>query len=142
MSLVSTWVEMDDGRWHQNPVLGQGKRWFICYDDDDPIELVVQAQTYDQAHRRIEEAREALKPCALTVMRHKRGKYQGKTVLRKSGLRCFGPDNEFLPAFNVWIWITKPPVALLLKETASSAILPMGDKVYYCAEPETPEMFR
>jgi|SRR5665213_299803 len=40
MSLVSTWVEATDGRYYQNPVL-EGPGWFICFDDDDPPELVV-----------------------------------------------------------------------------------------------------
>jgi hypothetical protein len=42
MSLVSTYALADDGKWYQNPVLGSpGYDWFICFDDDDPIELVI-----------------------------------------------------------------------------------------------------
>ena len=40
MSLVSTYVRADDGKMYQNPVLS-GDGWFICFDDDDPVELVV-----------------------------------------------------------------------------------------------------
>lgn len=40
MSLVSTYVLADDDQWYQEPVLG-GDDWFICFDDDDPPELVV-----------------------------------------------------------------------------------------------------
>jgi predicted RNA binding protein YcfA (HicA-like mRNA interferase family) len=42
MSLVGTYVELQDHSWALDPVLGDEKEtWFICYDDDDPIELVV-----------------------------------------------------------------------------------------------------
>ena len=40
MSLVSTWVRATDGFLYQNPKL-HGKGWFICFDDDDPVELVI-----------------------------------------------------------------------------------------------------
>jgi len=40
MSLVSTYVRADDGKMYKNPVL-EGDGWFICFDDDDPVELVV-----------------------------------------------------------------------------------------------------
>ena len=39
MSLVPTFVKADNGKWYQNPEL-EGPGWFICFDDDDPIELV------------------------------------------------------------------------------------------------------
>lgn len=40
MSLVSTYVRADDGNLYRDPVLS-GNGWFICFDDDDPVELVV-----------------------------------------------------------------------------------------------------
>lgn len=40
MSLVSTWVEATDGMFYQNPVIC-GDGWYVCFDDDDPPELVV-----------------------------------------------------------------------------------------------------
>ena len=40
MSLVSTYVRAVDGKLYRNPtVVGDG--WFVCFDDDDPVELVV-----------------------------------------------------------------------------------------------------
>lgn len=41
MSLVATWCKCTDGKWYEEPVW-EGKGWFICLDDDDPPELVVQ----------------------------------------------------------------------------------------------------
>lgn len=40
MSLVPTWVRATDGRYYKNPIL-HGEDWFVCFDDDDPPELVV-----------------------------------------------------------------------------------------------------
>lgn len=44
MSLVSTYVRADDGKLYKNPVLS-GEGWFICFDDDDPVELVVTVES-------------------------------------------------------------------------------------------------
>lgn len=41
MSLVSTYVRADDGLLYRDPVL-EGDGWFICFDDEDPIELVIE----------------------------------------------------------------------------------------------------
>lgn len=42
MSQVSTYVKLADGKWYQNPVLKipNEKFGFICFDDEDPPELV------------------------------------------------------------------------------------------------------
>ena len=51
MSLVPTYVAAKDGNFYKNPVLfGEyklfpdqpGLKWFICWDDDDPVELVIE----------------------------------------------------------------------------------------------------
>jgi hypothetical protein len=42
MSLVSTWVRAVDGKLYRDPVF-RGDGWFLCFDDDDPPELVVRA---------------------------------------------------------------------------------------------------
>lgn len=42
MSMVSTWVMADDGYMYKNPaVVGPASAWFVCWDDNDPDELVV-----------------------------------------------------------------------------------------------------
>lgn len=43
MSLVPTYVKADDGFFYKNPVLGT-KDWFICFDDEDPPELVIKKE--------------------------------------------------------------------------------------------------
>lgn len=40
MSLVSSYVQAKDGLFYKNPQLS-GKGWFICFDDDEPPELVI-----------------------------------------------------------------------------------------------------
>lgn len=40
MSLVPTWVYAEDGNWYKDPVI-TGPGWFICFDDDDPPEMVI-----------------------------------------------------------------------------------------------------
>jgi len=40
MSLVSTWVEATDGKMYKNPEF-EGDDFFICFDDDDPPEIVI-----------------------------------------------------------------------------------------------------
>lgn len=40
MSLVSTYVEASDGLFYNQPILS-GEGWYVCWDDDDPIELIV-----------------------------------------------------------------------------------------------------
>ncbi len=40
MSLVGTYVRAEDGQLYRGPVI-YGDGWFVCFDDDDPPELVV-----------------------------------------------------------------------------------------------------
>lgn len=45
MSLTWTTVRCNDGRWYRNPVwrgFHEGMRFFLCFDDDDPPELIVE----------------------------------------------------------------------------------------------------
>ncbi len=41
MSLVSTYVESREGNWYKLPIIKiKESNWFVCWDDDEPIELV------------------------------------------------------------------------------------------------------
>lgn len=51
MSLIPTYVRASDGRWYEDPTLAASedwreRKWFLCFDDDDPPELVVRTDTY------------------------------------------------------------------------------------------------
>lgn len=52
MSLVSTYVYATDGKFYKNPVI-KGEGWFICFDDDDPPELVVELSLYKKDGKEI-----------------------------------------------------------------------------------------
>jgi len=40
MSLGPTFVETQQGTWYKNPVIRRPD-WFVCWDEDEPIELVI-----------------------------------------------------------------------------------------------------
>ena len=80
MSLVSTYVRATDGLLYKEPVLS-GKGWIICFDDDDPPELVITEKS-------------KLNP--ISLLKSIDLKY---SKLRKTGnsrtMRCFGNLNNF-----------------------------------------------
>ena len=41
MSLVSTYLRASDGKLYKEPVYRKVGDWFICFDDEEPIELVI-----------------------------------------------------------------------------------------------------
>jgi hypothetical protein len=43
MSIVSTFVKFDDGFYYGSPHI-EGSGWFLCFDDDEPPELVIQTK--------------------------------------------------------------------------------------------------
>jgi len=56
MSLYHMWVKAVDGKWYENPTI-YGKildddepeyDWFVCWDDDDPVELVMREEVDPQ----------------------------------------------------------------------------------------------
>lgn len=46
MSLYPQFVQMSNSKWYRNPIIyGQnnfGNNWFICWDESDPVELVLE----------------------------------------------------------------------------------------------------
>lgn len=50
MSLVSTYVQSQEGHWYKNPTV-RGDGWFICWDDDEPIELVIKDEKGGELNR-------------------------------------------------------------------------------------------
>jgi len=48
MSLGYIFVKLDDGKYYQGAVLGDTEGdWFICFDEDEPPELVIDRKSYD-----------------------------------------------------------------------------------------------
>jgi hypothetical protein len=45
MSLCSTFVKAVDGKYYDDPVF-RGEGYFVCFDDDDPPEIVISLERY------------------------------------------------------------------------------------------------
>ena len=83
--LVSTWVLFQDGKFYQDPVL-YGEDWFICFDDEDPPELVVRVERKKQRKSVfIERAAEIMKQLGV----------QARPVSYRGGcMRLFPPSRK------------------------------------------------
>lgn len=136
MSLVPSFVLGNDGRWYQNPVIGVGDEWFVCWDDDDPEELVI----HDVGHN---TTKEAATERALEIIRflNHHGYHVGlRGRVRKSGHRLFGHQAgndprklRFRPAWNCFLnnFGGAMPVELLLVSDAAYNERPRAQGVYY-----------
>lgn len=79
MSLVSTFVQSTSGRWYKNPVI-RGADFFVCWDDDDPIELVVHDFGGRTARDVLAELNEAGWDVAFYSARSERGRRMERMV--------------------------------------------------------------
>jgi hypothetical protein len=97
MSLVATYVQATDGKIYKEPVLS-GEDFFICFDDDDPPELVIKVldRTDKQLHQR---AINILKDIGLVATI--------SDAHTKSG-RLFGKSNKFVDSYSVFLSIKAP----------------------------------
>lgn len=105
MSLVSHYCLADDEKWYREPVVGVAGRWYICFDDDDPPELVVRRMRIDKVVQLISE------PDALITQFNLPFELRGKNSA--SG-RCFPrTDGKFHPnkmfeSVSWWLHQTGP----------------------------------
>ena len=126
MSKIPTYVKFSDGLWYRNPIIGIDATWFICYDDDEPIELVISAKSIGKARVmwRIIESHFRKRGQSIT----QRGN------LRPCGERLFSKDKEtpkFKHAYNVWVWISNPPADLVMRHDGVHDERPKMEGVYY-----------
>ena len=126
MSKIGVMVKCSDGRWYSHPILAMNDKWFICYDDDEPIELVIQAKNIGMARLtyRIIESQFRKRGCGIS----QRGN------LRRCGERLFAKGKEtpeFREAYNVWIYVSNPPSALVMKHNGVFEDRPKTEGVYY-----------
>lgn len=99
MSLVSTYVLADDGKWYREPVLADDTHmWFICFDDDEPPELVFREGIGINPYMIFDDI--------------------GLKAKLKGGPRYSGRlfDNEFHDAISVFLKIKRPIPADRIKE--------------------------
>lgn len=118
MSMVGTYVLADNDKWYADPTIRQGQDWFICFDDDDPIELVI-ADDYNVKPDRV------LKYAGI----------DGKVTSRRGhhSMRIFDPAGfAFKDATAYWIRINKPiPADKIAEHDGEYLLAPHRQGVFY-----------
>jgi hypothetical protein len=51
MSMISDYELADDGKWYEHAVIGEPKKWYVCFDDEDPPQLVIRKMRVGQGDR-------------------------------------------------------------------------------------------
>lgn len=119
MSLVSTYVRADNEKWYRDPVMS-GDGWFICFDDDDPIELVmINPDIKDK-----KSPEDLLKEINLIAFVNSKPMYSER-LFEEHGWK-------FTPSRAYWIDIVGPiPFRLITKFDAEFKTKPNKQGVYY-----------
>lgn len=117
MSLVSTWVQFDDGVFYKNPTM-RGQGWFICFDDDEPPELVMTEGFYrDLAVRTAVKGSREFLIAWLKGLGLDATMYYGIKDKGRRSYRCFGRDlrtSALKEAVAFFLKINaRPPIGLL-----------------------------
>lgn len=114
MSLVSTYCLADDGKWYKEPVLG-GEDWFICFDDDDPPELVFKEHSDINPYTLLRE---------LGIKASLKGR-------GNRSMRMFSEEIKFDDAISFWLKIKKPiPAAAITEHDGIIDELPFQGTLY------------
>jgi hypothetical protein len=122
MSLVSTFVQSQEGNWYKNPIV-KGDGWFICWDDDEPIELVMKKGMGLQI------------PTILAELKKQGWELAPGGHVQKNAQRIFD-DDEFHPAMSVFLKQKRlGPTEKMLEGNERMAKKPEGDGVYYSSTP-------
>jgi hypothetical protein len=89
MSLVPTWVLAQDGNYYSNPIVigvepdGAHARWYICFDHEEPPELVIETKYRRITFNRIHDI---LDPLGF--------RYRVLSLHPRMSLRCFDPTAD------------------------------------------------
>lgn len=139
MSLSNIYVLADDGRWYINGTIGEAPFWYICFDDDDPAELVIRKQV-DPLTKKFELF---ATPTGLITRYKLPFEIPNKPYAGKSGgySRMFpNAQRQFKlckPAAAYWLKQTGPiPTKLLLRQGHGRAYHPRGGCCIYGNEEE------
>lgn len=128
MSLVSHFVIMDNGIWYKNPeIFDKTGNWYICFDDDDPPEIVVHHT--DQKHLSVKEKNDTIR---MVLEKHNiSAKIQ---YLSSTGNRMYPPYYDgFKPSISAFIKIKERINInnLIVKHDGEFVEVPPHDCVIY-----------
>ena len=120
MSLVGTYVQTQEGHWYADPTIwGENREWFICYDDDDPIELVIKSSSEKTVDTILQDLRK--NGWVLRVL--SRG---------LSGQRVFDESFTFVPAKSYFLrQVQKGPTDQMMGDSKRLDKKPNGQGAYY-----------
>lgn len=122
MSLVPTWVKAVDGKYYKNPnVYGAG--WYVCFDDDDPPEFVM-----EQLHG---ETKQDLYKRALALLPNF-GQHLS-TQCQISG-RLYPPDFKKFKNSASFFFVLKGPISVPEKHEGVCDSFPKGECCIYSGE--------
>lgn len=126
MSLVPTWVLAVDGQFYENPIF-KGNGWFLCFDDDDPPELVIRMEEGASIDNGL------LRMLAIDILNDLELGYHILAKPRPTwALRCFTGITDMKYAGSVFIQITEPiPVPTEYDRIGDLELVLMGDCVIY-----------
>ena len=121
MSLVPTWVRADDERWYKNPILSNKCDWFICFDDEDPPELVYNSKIWTD-----ETILNHLVCLGLSGFLVNEARYCGARLFPDDGWKGFRTARSRTIHFSKEI-----PVQLIIPECTKADTLPDRECTFY-----------
>lgn len=126
MSRVSTWVQGTDEHYYKNPVI-EKEGFFICFDDEEDPEIVVQIPVNDTnptVFERSERYRLAADYLKSLNIPYRISKY-GQTCTRLFG------EFSLRPAFSVYFHLKGPLPVEIITEHEGRAQRPQGECTFY-----------
>ena len=109
MSLVPTWVQAVDGKFYKNPVL-KGEGWFICFDDDEPPEIVVSESLASQIPRYYRTKELAYRTVAMKLLQLQSFDFGLYQVKPKTSLRLFNVITKSFERAGAFFFILRSPI--------------------------------
>ncbi len=99
MSMSATWVQCNDALYYREPRYGDDATWFVCFDDDDPPEVVVRMEKGETRDSVMARTAAILDDAGFHAEIVGRGRINGK--------RHF--NGRMVDAFSAWIDIRNAP---------------------------------
>jgi hypothetical protein len=130
MSFVPDFELADDGKWYQHAVIGEPKKWYVCFDDEQPPELLIRRLRGDRF-----ETTEVYMPVDKLLAAFK---LPLAVVQRRANVHCMFPDvtgrfcGKLLHAESYEVRLTGSlPSRLIISFTDVFPERPVVEGVYY-----------